>query len=138
MIKKSLGYMILLGGFGLFVLSGCQEKAENSTTASFDASNQVLVKEKAKEYTNDEYQNGDVRLKTYVKMTGKIVMTDSKNDQEIKKNDRFVIQNDGYDYQVINSSDSVLKLNDTVDVYGEYYGFVKGVEIENNKKIVSN
>lgn len=127
-IKYATSLLILLS---LISLSGCSSKADQTTT-SFDTTNQALVKEKAKEYSNDEYQNSDVRLKTYVKITGKIIKTDSKNDQKIKKNDRFVIQNEGYDYQIINSSDNVLKIDDVVEVYGEYYGFVKGVEIDIN------
>ncbi|MGX6970394.1 hypothetical protein [Vagococcus bubulae] len=128
-MKKKIRLLLIVGG--LLCLAGCSNKTIDTTT-SFDKSNQTLVKDKAQEFTNEQYQNGDVRLKTYVKMTGKIIKTDSQNENEIKKNDRFVIQNEGYDYQVINSSDTILKLDDVVDVYGEYYGFVQGVEIEIN------
>lgn len=113
----------------LFLLTGCGN-VSTKTATSFDKDSQVLVKEKASEFSNEDYQNGEVKLKTYVKMTGEIVQTDGKDEQHIKKDDRFILRNDGYDYQVINSSDQTFKLHDKVNVYGEYYGFVQGSKIE--------
>lgn len=113
----------------LLILTSCGNGSAKTTT-SFDKDSQVLVKEKASEFSNEDYQNGEVRLKTYVKMSGEIVQTDGKDDQNIKKDDRFILRNDGYDYQVINSSDQTFRLHDNVNVYGEYYGFVQGTTIE--------
>lgn len=113
----------------LFLLTGCGN-VSTKTATSFDKDSQVLMKEKASEFSNEDYQNGEVKLKTYVKMTGEIVQTDGKDEQHIKKDDRFILRNNGYDYQVINSSDQTFKLHDNVNVYGEYYGFVQGSKIE--------
>ena len=113
----------------LFLLTGCGN-VSTKTATSFDKDSQVLMKEKASEFSNEDYQNGEVKLKTYVKMTGEIVQTDGKDEQHIKKDDRFILRNNGYDYQVINSSDQTFKLHDKVNVYGEYYGFVQGSKIE--------
>ncbi|MDR1567693.1 MAG: hypothetical protein LBS33_03300 [Streptococcaceae bacterium] len=111
----------------LIFLSGCSEKK----VKEFDSQtieDKGIVK-KAKKYTDEQYQNGEVALHEYVQIQGKISKTDEK-DNRIKQNSRFILKTTHGKYQVINGVDSNLKLGDKVTVYGEYYGFIKAMKID--------
>jgi hypothetical protein len=121
---KSLVLLLL----GLVSLTACADKkAEN-----FAQQSSQPLSQKAKIYTDEQYQNGEVALHDYVQIQGKISKTDEK-DGHIKKDSRFILKTTAGNYQVINATDTSLQTGDTVTVYGEYYGFIKAMQIDSEE-----
>lgn len=109
---------------------GCSKVSKSSSSnITTNTLNQEL-KQKAKIYKNEEYQNGKVPLQTYIKMEGKIIQTDNKNKQIVTKSDRFILENNGTKYQMICGEKITVKVGDKVTVYGTYYGLVQVDEID--------
>ena len=125
-MRKSKLILLLLP---LLVIFGACQK-EQAVQEEFQEKTTQQLTEKAQEFSNEAYQNGEVPLKTYVKIEGVITKTDAKNKQKIGKDDRFVIENEGVPYQIFNTTSDVLKVNDEVVVYGEYHGFIQSDLIE--------
>lgn len=112
----------------LVVTSGCQREAY--VQHQFNREVSQRMENTAQEYPNDAYQSGQVPLKSYIKISGKITKTDAKDGSQIGKSDRFVIESAGFSYQVINSTDTLVALADEVVVYGEYQGFIQGETVQ--------
>ncbi|MGX7013973.1 hypothetical protein [Vagococcus silagei] len=112
----------------LLFLTGCSAKLKENSFPTDEDFEKAIVS-KSSSYSTEEYQNGEVPLHEYIKMKGKIIKSDSKS-KKIKKGDRFVLLNDGEEYQIFNEQDKELKIEDEITVYGEYYGFVKTSYIE--------
>ncbi|MHC5249682.1 hypothetical protein [Enterococcus sp. LJL90] len=128
-MKNKLLFLLFLSG--VFFLAACQagNAAESETIENFSNNAVSGLKETAKFFSNEDYQAGDVPLNEYIKMNGVITKTDG-NPDEIQNGDRLMIENDGVQYQVFNQQATPLKIGDTITVYGEYYGFIKGTLIE--------
>ncbi|MCB2342573.1 hypothetical protein [Clostridium estertheticum] len=109
---------------------GCSKAAKSSSNNVTATSLNQELKQKAKVYKNEEYQNGKVPLQTYIKMEGKIIQTDNKNKQIVTKSDRFILDNNGTKYQMICGQKITVKVGDKVTVYGTYYGLVQVDEID--------
>ncbi|MPQ30139.1 hypothetical protein E4V42_01630 [Clostridium estertheticum] len=109
---------------------GCSKAAKSSSNNVTTTSLNQELKQKAKVYKNEEYQNGKVPLQTYIKMEGKIIQTDNKNKQIVTKSDRFILDNNGTKYQMICGQKITVKVGDKVTVYGTYYGLVQVDEID--------
>ncbi|MBU3178073.1 hypothetical protein KPL47_17235 [Clostridium estertheticum] len=109
---------------------GCSKAAKSSSNNVTTTSLNQELKQKAKVYKNEEYQNGKVPLQTYIKMQGKIIQTDNKNKQIVTKSDRFILDNNGTKYQMICGGKITVKVGDKVNVYGTYYGLVQVDEID--------
>lgn len=128
---KYLRIIILV--FITFSVSACQNHNENEISDSF--SNEYLnnLKENGKEYELKSFENGEVKQKELVKVSGIVTLTDSKNKEKIKKSDRFVIEEKGARVQVINTSQTEIRVDDIVTVYGEYNGLISAnlIEIKN-------
>lgn len=125
-----LKYIMLF--FAIILMStflyGCSTSSKTSSSVTTSL-NQELRK-KAKTYTNAQYQNGEVALKTYIKMEGKITQTDNKNKKVVAKDDRFILVNNGVRYQMICGQNTTVKVGSKVIIFGTYYGLVKVDEIE--------
>lgn len=118
-----LGLMLVL------LLSACDAK-EQQVTATFTNDYLINLKKEATAYKIQAYDNGEVPFKSLVKISGKITTTDAKNDQKINKNDRFILTSDDYQFHLINNSQTIPKLTDTVTIYGEYNGLTSAAIIE--------
>lgn len=86
------------------------------------------IQQKAQVFTEKEYQSAEVPLHEWVKIEGKIIQSDRQED--IKKGDRFILRSGSSNYHVFNEQTAKIKVGDEVIVYGEYYGFIKGILIE--------
>ncbi|MDA3972819.1 hypothetical protein PF023_02065 [Enterococcus thailandicus] len=108
--------------------SGCggsQEAAQNN-----QFTNEVTreLKQKAKRYTEQELQNTEVPLHAFIQLEGKIIRSDG--DKTILQGDRFILRSGSSKYQIFNEQKETISIGDQVTVYGEYYGFIKGIIIE--------
>lgn len=124
---KRLFSMILLFSGLLGFLSGCG--AEKSSNKNFTEETLTALKKKAKLYTEEEFQNGEVPLHDFVQLTGKITKTDGKSS-EIQKGDRFILESGKSRYQIFNQQEEIFVVGDEVTVYGEYYGFITASYVE--------
>lgn len=115
--------LIILTSCG-YDLNGNQKQEEN-----FSKEKNVKIKSKAKFFSNEELQNGEVPLYEYIQLSGEIIKSDSKNDV-IEKGDRFILKQGENQYQIINEQEETFIIGDQVIVYGEYYGFVKAHLLE--------
>ncbi|MBL4937154.1 hypothetical protein JK636_15495 [Clostridium sp. YIM B02515] len=88
------------------------------------------LKKKAKVYKNEEYQNGEVPLETYIKMEDKILQTNNKDKKIVYKGDRFILENNGVKYQVFSGTNTTGNVDDQIIIYGTYYVFIKSDVIE--------
>jgi len=109
---------------------GCSKASKSSSSNVKAISLNQELKQKAKAYKNEEYQNGKVPLQTYIKMEGRIIQTDNKNKQIVTKSDRFILDNNGVKYQMICGERITVKVGDKVTVYGTYYGLVQVDEMD--------
>ncbi|MDH6363965.1 hypothetical protein M2139_000950 [Enterococcus sp. PF1-24] len=108
--------------------SACKQ-TESKENDNFSKETIGNLKTNAKEYSEDELQNGEVPLNEYVRLTGEIVESDS-SDEIISKGDRFILKSGDSQYQIFNQQDIPLQIADELTVYGEYYGFIKADLIE--------
>lgn len=120
-IKLSLAFLVLIS------LAACSHQKVDKFDKQVKQS-EAIVKN-AKTYTDEQYQNGEVALHEDVQIKGKITKTDEQ-DGQVKKDSRFILKTAASQYQVINGTDSKLQTGDIVTVYGEYYGFIKAMQIE--------
>ncbi|WP_181265216.1 hypothetical protein [Enterococcus mundtii] len=107
--------------------AGCQV---NSRQQEKDFEDQIKeeIQQKAHVFTEKEYQSAEVPLHQWVKIEGKIIQSDGQ--KQIEKGDRFILRSGSSDYQVFNEQATTINVGDEVIVYGEYYGFIKGILIE--------
>ncbi|WP_086347715.1 hypothetical protein [Candidatus Enterococcus clewellii] len=128
-MRRKWRYILL--PFVLFTLvSGCSSnKQETKKQASFSNEAVEKLKEKAAQYSEQEFQEGEVPLNTFVQISGTILKSDS-GEQQLKKGDRFILSNGDSQYQVFNEQENSFEVGEDVTVYGEYYGFLKGILIE--------
>ena len=117
-------FCILLNGTACSSSEETQAKEQDFTTTV-----ETEIKEKAKVYTEVEFQTGDVPLNEFVQLSGQITQTDSKKDS-LQNGDRFILHSGSSDYQIFNQQDTAFKVGDMVTVYGEDYGFIKAIVIE--------
>lgn len=110
----------------LLFLTGCT--SANAQEAKFDQDTTRGAELHAKEYSLRSYELGKIPLHTYVKFSGKILKKDTTG-RVIRKDDRFIIAKDQVKVQVISQVDTNCQIGDQVTVYGEYYGFIKGINI---------
>ena len=108
---------------------GCGTSPKSTNSNATTSVNHKL-KQKAKVYKNEEYQNGKVPLQTYIKMEGKIIQTDNNNNKIVTKSDRFILENSDVRYQMICAEKITVKVGDKVTVYGTYFGLVQVDEID--------
>lgn len=127
MFKK---WVISLLLFVFLVSCTTFEKEEEKQNKNFSKEIDTSIKRKSRVVSNEELQEGAIPLYEWIFLEGQIIQTDQKNN-EITKGTRFILQNEDYQYQVINEqTTSNLNLGDFVCVYGEYYGFIKASLIE--------
>ncbi|MBO1300946.1 MULTISPECIES: hypothetical protein [unclassified Enterococcus] len=107
--------------------AGCQANNRQQEIA-FEDQVKEEIQQKAHVFTEKEYQSGEVPLHVWVKIEGKIIQADRGN--EIEKGDRFILRSGSSDYQIFNEQTAKIDVGDEVIVYGEYYGFIKGILIE--------
>lgn len=124
--RKNFLILIIFFSFSVFLVSCSSQK---TTTEDFTEETLIALKKKAKSYSNEEFQEGDVPLHEFVQLTGKITQSDGKKDT-IEKDDRFVLEVGESRYQIFNQQENSFKIGDEVTVYGEYYGFIKASYIE--------
>ncbi|MBP1045872.1 hypothetical protein I6N96_06230 [Enterococcus sp. BWM-S5] len=129
-MKRKRRYL-LLSVLLLSFLSGCSSemKGESERQASFSKEAVENIKEKAKHYSNQAFQDGEVPLNEFVQIKGTILKSDS-SEKVLKKGDRFILISENSQYQVFNEQENDFEVGDDVTVYGEYYGFLKGILIE--------
>lgn len=116
----------------LITLSSCSEK-EASTITQFDDKTLVGLKDNAKTYTEEEFQNSEVPLNEFIQISGEIIQSEKTDSEVIDKGTRFVLKSGDSKYQVFNEQMTPLLVGDKVTVYGEYYGIIKGTIIEKEK-----
>jgi outer membrane lipoprotein-sorting protein len=111
----------------VLILTGCEH--EDKKTSAFSNEVTEQMKETATSYSDVDFSNGDVPLHETVRLEGTIIKSDSQ-DNQIEKGHRFILKTEKAQYQVFNEQETTLYLDDSVTVYGEYYGFIKGILIE--------
>lgn len=111
--------------------TGCQSAHSDAKTQerAFDQETLSGLETKAKRYSAAELAQDEVPLHAYIQLEGTITKTDGKKDK-LKKGDRFVLTADDQQYQIFNEQDKAFAIGDKVVVYGEYYGFIKGLMIK--------
>lgn len=122
-MKIIVKFILIFVACGL--LTSCGIGPPQKEVAGFDQETKQKIEEKAQEFSNEEYQNGEVPLKTDIKMVGEIIQTDGKDPALVRKNDRFILKNEDCNYQVFNSTDQTFEVGERVTVYGEYHGFIQ-------------
>ncbi|MGM0124581.1 hypothetical protein IGI37_001959 [Enterococcus sp. AZ194] len=111
-------------------VSGCsnQTTQNKELEANFTQKTKQEIKEKARIFTEDEFQSAEVPLNEYVQLSGEIIQSDRETD--LVKGDRFILKSGSSRYQVFNEQEEPIQVGDLVTVYGEYYGFIKAIVIE--------
>ncbi|MGX7133042.1 hypothetical protein [Enterococcus songbeiensis] len=128
MKKSAFLLFLLLISFSL--LTSCKDNSkEADTQVSFTSEYEQKLKDKAKSYSEEELQSGEVSLNEFIKIHGTVLQSDSKQ-MKIKKGDRFILKSGTSNYQIFNEQEKPIKIGDRIIVYGEYYGFLKGTLIE--------
>lgn len=120
---------ILLFSLCLTALSGCSFSEETERQATFSEEAVEQIKEKAKKYSEEDFKEGLVPLNEFVQLSGTILKSDSQ-EQTLKKGDRFILVSGESQYQVFNEQENSFEVGEKIVVYGEYYGFLKGILIE--------
>lgn len=117
--------------FLLLLICGCSANKKEEANKQDTFSEEVIenIKEKAEQFSDQEFQEGEVPLNSFVQISGTILKSDSGKNQ-VKKGDRFILINEGSQYQVFNEQDGTFEIGESITVYGEYYGFLKGILIE--------
>ncbi|MGC6769485.1 hypothetical protein [Enterococcus sp. LJL51] len=130
-IKKKflLLFILVIACFTGFVSFANQKEPEAIKQNNFSKKMVAELKNKAKTYSEEDFQEGNVPLNEFICINGQIIKSDSK-EETIKKGDRFMLLSGDSRYQVINEQEELLRIGDNVTVYGEYYGFLKGTFIE--------
>ena len=101
----------------------------SSDTLKMDNEIYENIEKKAKIYDDADYKNGDVPQNEYVKLSGKIIKSDGE-EGIVEKGNRFILETEGGRYQIVNGVETELKAGDSVDVFGEYYGIIKALRID--------
>lgn len=122
-------FFTILFFLSLLFLTACQKNSNQVT--SFSSQALTSIKGKAKIYSEKELQSGKVPLNDFIKIEGEIIKAD--RGSKIKKGDRFILHSEGSDYQIFNEQEKKFSIGDEVIVYGEYYGFIKGIVLEDKK-----
>lgn len=112
----------------LLVSSGCGGSKENAQNNQFTNEVTREIRQKAKHYTEQELQNTEVPLHAFIQLEGEIIRSDG--GKTILKGDRFILRSGSSNYQIFNEQKEAISIGDQVTVYGEYYGFIKGIIIE--------
>lgn len=108
----------------LFLLSSCGSKSVENR----DNQNKALAK-KSQVYPDRAYQAGEVPLHSFVQVSGEIQRTDQKNGK-LEKGGRFILKTENIKIQILNTDYEGFKVGDKVKVYGQYYGFIRSMNIE--------
>lgn len=109
------------------MLASCTSRT--SETLEMDAEIYGNIEKKAKIYDDADYKNGEVPQNEYVKLSGKIIKSDGE-EGIVEKGNRFILETEGGRYQIVNGVETELRTGDSVDVFGEYYGIIKAVRID--------
>lgn len=129
-MRRKGRYFVLLIAL-LIIASACSgtQQEEQEKQAAFSKETVENLKAKAEQYSKQEFQEGEVPLNTFVQISGTILKSDS-GEKKIKKGDRFILMDGDSRYQVFNEQEDSFEIGEAVTVYGEYYGFLKGILIE--------
>lgn len=111
----------------MVMLTSCSPGS--SDTLKMDNEIYENIEKKAKIYDDADYKNGDVPQNEYVKLSGKIIKSDGE-EGIVEKGNRFILETEGGRYQIVNGVETELKAGDSVDVFGEYYGIIKALRID--------
>ena len=111
----------------MVMLTSCS--SGSSDTLKMDNEIYENIEKKAKIYDDADYKNGDVPQNDYVKLSGKIIKSDGE-EGIVEKGNRFILETEGGRYQIVNGVETELKTGDSVDVFGEYYGIIKALRID--------
>lgn len=130
-MKKKISFILLIILAGA-VLICCVGKKDGGSTHEFNKTSNIKLQTEAKKYSEEELQNGEVPLNEYIQLSGEIIQSDSKTNK-IEKGDRFILKSGSSKYQVFNEQPISLEVGEDVTVYGEYYGFIKGIVINKNE-----
>ncbi|WP_390405732.1 hypothetical protein [Lacticaseibacillus jixiensis] len=128
---KKLMIAVLLTPLAV-VSTGCSHQNQTQA-ADFTKKTTSGIRSKAKTYSQAAYQSASIPAHSYVRLVGKVVKTDAATAQ-IRQGDRFVLQRGKLKVQVFHQAQTPVRLGQTVTVYGEYYGFVKGYVIDQEAK----
>ena len=129
-MKKWIIVVLLLPLALLIVGCGQQDQAQ---AADFTKKTTTGIRSKAKHYQAKAYQKETIPAHSYVQLVGRVVKTDAAG-KNIRLGDRFILQQGRLKVQVFNQAKTTVRLGQTVTVYGEYYGFVKGYVIDQGDK----
>ncbi|MDR2976230.1 MAG: hypothetical protein LBV19_02815 [Streptococcaceae bacterium] len=121
-MKNAYKTSLILFLLPLLLLSAC-------SGPSASEKDNIQLQKKAKSWNDADYKQSKVPLHSYVKLYGVIQKSDGKNEK-VGKNNRFILMRSNTRYQVINGTNKEFKVGDKVTVYGEYYGFIKAMSIE--------
>lgn len=123
---QKLGILLLVG-----LLTGCSSASGtfSSQEKDFTKNSKMNLREKAVVYSEEDLVKDEIPLNSYIRCTGKILRKDRKGDT-LEKGDRFILEIGEAKIQVFNEQSEAFKVGQYVNVYGEYYGFLKGQLIE--------
>ncbi|MFN6912935.1 hypothetical protein [Enterococcus faecium] len=96
---------------------------------NFSKKQEEKLKENARSVSEQEWQNDEVPLREMVSLEGTIIKSDRKSGK-LENGDRFLLQTQGNVFMIFNDQNQCFRVGERIKVYGEYYGFIKGMLIE--------
>ncbi|WP_181047816.1 hypothetical protein [Enterococcus faecium] len=96
---------------------------------NFSKKQEEKLKENARSVSEQEWQNDEVPLREMVSLEGTIIKSDRKSGK-VENGDRFLLQTQGNVFMIFNDQNQCFRVGEQIKVYGEYYGFIKGLLIE--------
>lgn len=113
------------------LLAGCSSvnSGISQQEEDFTKNSKVNLKERAVFYSEEALVKDEIPLNSYIRCTGKIMQKD-REGTVLEKGDRFILKIGDTKIQVFNEQTEAFAVGDYVNVYGEYYGFLKGELIE--------
>ncbi|MCC4053915.1 hypothetical protein [Enterococcus faecium] len=96
---------------------------------NFSKNQEEKLKENARSVSEQEWQNDEVPLREMVSLEGTIIKSDRKSGK-VENGDRFLLQTQGNVFMIFNDQNQCFRVGERIKVYGEYYGFIKGLLIE--------
>lgn len=96
---------------------------------NFSKKQEEKLKENARSVSEQEWQNDEVPLREMVSLEGTIIKSDRKSGK-VENGDRFLLQTQGNVFMIFNDQNQCFRVGERIKVYGEYYGFIKGLLIE--------
>ncbi|EMF0343150.1 hypothetical protein JXE12_001204 [Enterococcus faecium] len=96
---------------------------------NFSKKQEEKLKENARSVSEQEWQNDEVPLREMVSLEGTIIKSDRKSGK-VENGDRFLLQTQGNVFMIFNDQNQCFRVGERIKVYGEYYGFIKGMLIE--------